>query len=132
MGCASAPVAPSVADTEAKTFVPEAGKANLYILRGHGPGTEHLFAVVLDDRTAGWLAPDTYQMLSVAPGKHVVAVVTELTGDTAEEVEVNAVAGQNRFYLASLRATFGEDRAHLKPLSDAEGRKKLVGMKRAM
>lgn len=132
MGCASTPMAPPTADAEAKTFVPEAGKASLYVLRGHGPGTGRLFAVVVDGRMAGWLAPDTYHMLSVAPGKHVLAVVAVATAESAEEEEVNALAGQNCFYFASLRASFRGDRVHLRFLSDAEGRKKIVGMKRAL
>ncbi len=80
----------------------------------------------------GWLAPDTYHMLSVTPGRHIVAVVAQATGESAQELEVNAAATQNYFYFVSLRATWGGDRVHVKPLSDAGGRKKTAGMKRAM
>ncbi|MDW8308470.1 MAG: DUF2846 domain-containing protein [Verrucomicrobiales bacterium] len=128
-GCASVPMTSASLDSEAKTFTPPPGKANIYVNRGGGLGTAVTVQVILDGRVVGALAPNTYMLLSVPPGEHVLS-----TGAGAEKVEIqklNAEAGKNYFYRVSLAMGWVMARVHLRPMTEEEGRKAVLGSKRA-
>ena len=129
VGCASVPMTSASLDSEAKQFVPQPGKGSIYINRGGGLGTALTVQTLLDGRVVGSLAPNTYQLLSVPPGQHVVS-----TGAGAESVEQQMIvveAGKNYFYRLSLAMGWVAPRVHLRPMSEKEGRKAVVGSKRA-
>lgn len=129
VGCASVPMTSASLDREAKTFVPEAGKANIYVVRCGGIGTAVVVQNQLDGRVAGSLAPNTYQMMSVAPGEHVLS--TGPGAENVEQVKINAEAGKNYFYKASIAMGWALPRVHLKPMEEQKGRKTVTRLKRA-
>lgn len=128
-GCASVPMTSATLDSEGKKFSPEAGKASIYINRGGGLGTAVTVQTLLDGRMVGALAPDTYQLLSVAPGDHVIS--TGAGAETVEMQKVTAEAGTNYFFKVSLSMGWAAPRVHLKPMTEEEGRKAVASSKRA-
>ena len=129
VGCASVPMTSATLDADAKRFTPEPGQANIYVHRGGGLGTAVNVQTLLDGRVVGSLAPNTYQLLTVAPGQRVLS-----TGAGAESVEMQKIiaeAGKNYFFRVSLAMGWAAPRVHLKPMSEDEGRKEVTGSKRA-
>ena len=61
-------------DADAKKFQPEPGKASIYMSRGMGIGVAVVVQTQLDGRVIGEAGPGTYELVSVAPGHHTVAV----------------------------------------------------------
>lgn len=127
-GCASVPMTSSTLDSEAKNFNPEQGKVNIYIQRGGGMGLILVFQTVLDGRIAGSLAPDTFQLLSVSPGEHTVAVSGM---ENTQEQKLTAEAGKDYFYRVTVHMGWETGRAHIDPMSEDEGRKAVMSSKRA-
>jgi hypothetical protein len=129
-GCvASVPMADNSADADAKKFQPEAGKASIYICRGAGIAGNLLIQTQVDGLQVGALAWNTYSLISVAPGHHVVAV----SGPTnEEELPVDAVAGSNYFFQVSMIwAGPGIRHRHIEVMTDADGRQYVNGETRA-
>ena len=60
VGCASVPMTSAALDSEAKKFIAEHGKANIYVNRGGELGRSSVFPTLLDGRIVGSLAPNTY------------------------------------------------------------------------
>ena len=129
VGCATVPLANSDADANAKKFQPEPGKAAIYICRGNGINGEHLIETQVDGILVGSLAVNTYEVISVAPGHHVVVV----TGPTnEEELPVDAVAGNIYFFQASMIwAGPGIRHRHIEVMTDEMGRQYVEGEQRA-
>src|SRR5437867_4131567 len=92
-GCANVPMAPTELDAQAKQFSIPAGKANLYINRGGGLGTAVVIQLQLDGLIVGSLAPYTYHLISVSPGKHTIAVFAGT--ENARQSIVTLEAGHN-------------------------------------
>ena len=127
-GCASVPLAPSALDARAKTFTPDAGRANVYVNRGGGLGTALLFQTVLDGRIVGSLAPNTFQWLSVTPGEHSVT----MTGaENSAQQKLTAEAGRNYYYDVSVHMGWVSGRVHIEALSEEAGRKAVLDSKLA-
>lgn len=128
VGCASVPMTTSSLDSAAKQFAPEPGKASIYINRGGGMGTAIVFQTILDGRIIGALAPHTYQLLSVTPGEHTLAV----TGvENVQQQKVIAEAGKNYFFNVSVSMGWVSGHAHLDPVTQEQGRKQVLDSKRA-
>ena len=67
------PLASEQADVEAKRFLPQPGKASIYVIREDiFAGQATLFQVSLDGKDQGKLSRGTYFLFTVPPGKHVV------------------------------------------------------------
>lgn len=106
-------------DTAAKLFNPPQDKANLYITRKSGfAGSAILFQVVVDGRVEGGLAPGTYRVVSVQPGRHVVSVTTAENQSTQT---VDAVAGECYFYEVKPKMGMFAARVEVAPLATLEG-----------
>ncbi len=120
VGCATVPMADTSADVNAKQFQTAPGMANIYICRGEGLAPELLAYVHLDGQMTGALAHGTYEVVSVAPGSHIVAV----SGPTnVEQLPVDAVAGNSYFFIVTIRwAGPGIRHRHIEAMSDADGR----------
>lgn len=127
-GCASVPVASPELDAEGKRLTPKPGMASIYLCRGGGVGTALVFQTVLDGKVVGALAPDTYQLLSVEPGKHVISASG---AENVQQQEVFAAAGQMYFYRLGVNMGWVSGRARLEPIPEAEGRERVLKSKRA-
>ncbi len=97
------PMATKGSDAEAKKFSPPAGKANVYVARGHeAKPRPYAYKVFIDGEAAGSLAPDTFLMVSVGPGKHSIYV--KALGNPGTAFDIVAEAGKNYFYGTDLKA----------------------------
>lgn len=95
-GCASVPRASSESDADAKRFMPPQGKANLYIARSNNSyGGAISFKVIVDGRAIGEIAPGTFFLVAVSPGKHSLAATSVQNSSNAS---LDAEAGRNYFY----------------------------------
>src|SRR5271169_5341117 len=99
VGCVTAPSVPMAApasDADAKQFMPPAGKANLYIAWSNGSsgGASHV-DISVDGKLLGPIAPGTFCVVAVDPGKHEVSAKSGMNSAT---VAVEAAAGSNYFY----------------------------------
>ena len=98
-GCVTAPSVPMASpasDADAKQFLPPAGKANLYIARSNGSsGGSSLFDISVDGKLLGQIAPGTFYLAAVDPGKHELSAKS---GMYSTSVAVDAAAGNNYFY----------------------------------
>ncbi|MEZ6243599.1 MAG: DUF2846 domain-containing protein [Phycisphaerales bacterium] len=127
-GCASVPMTSASLDSEAKNFTPEPGKASIYVNRGGGIGTALVFQTVLDGRIVGSLAPHTYQLLSVPPGEHTLAVTS---AENVEQMQFTADAGENYFFKVSVSMGWATGHARLEAIDEERGRKQVLSSKRA-
>jgi hypothetical protein len=130
-GCASVATTDSTANADARKFQPDPGMAGVYLCRGSGVFGDTLVAQTqLDGLDVGSLAPNTYLLLSVAPGHHTLGTV----GPTnAEQLDLTAVAGNVYFYNVSIDWAGPMIRhRHIQPLSDADGRKAVNSENRAV
>lgn len=111
-------------DTTAKLFNPPQDKAGLYITRKSGfAGSAILFQVVVDGRVEGGLAPGTYRVVSVQPGRHVVSVTTAENQSTQT---VDAVAGECYFYEVKPKMGMFAARVEVTPLTALEGQEMVL------
>ena len=117
-GCVSVPMAPNEADSQAKTFTTEPGKANIYVYRNETMGGAIAMPVNLNGEMAGKTGPNTYFMWSVDPGKHVIQSVTENTS----EITIDARAGQNHFVWQEVKMGVWMARSLLQEVSEEQGR----------
>lgn len=128
-GCASAPMTSASLDKEGKKFTSEPGRANIYVARpGKFVGGALNVETSLDGRSVGPLAPGTYQLLSVAPGRHAVSTVI---ADTRAFGHLTAEADKNYFFKISLSMDFLEPRHDLGLITEEEGRAVIMRLKRA-
>ena len=128
-GCASAPMTSASLDEEGKKFTSEPGRANIYVARpGKFVGGALNVETSLDGRSVGPLAPGTYQLLSVAPGKHTVSTV--IAGMPAFG-HLTAEADKNYFFKITLSMEFLEARHDLGLITEEEGRAVIMRLKRA-
>ncbi|MBS0525888.1 MAG: hypothetical protein JSS04_19825 [Proteobacteria bacterium] len=95
--CTSVPLASRDADAAAKRFEPPPpGWAILYIVR-EGYMLSDEVAVLVDQRSVGSLAYDTYQRLELPPGQHDVRAENLEYGQTLAVTTVQLAAGEIRF-----------------------------------
>ena len=68
------PLVSEKADADAKRFQPKPGKASVYVIREYTfTGQNTLCRISLDEIDQGRLAPGTFILFSVSPGKHEVS-----------------------------------------------------------
>ena len=120
-GCAATvDLAAPEQDQAAKTFVPAEGQANIYVTRkDQFTGSAVLFQLVVDQRVIGGIAPGTYHLVVVAPGRHTVSVTTAENQSTEE---LDAVAGESYFFEVKPKMGWVAARAEVARMSDADGR----------
>lgn len=107
-------------DLAAKSFTPAEGMANIYVTRkDQFTGSAVLFQLVVDQTVVGGIAPGTYHLVSVEPGRHTISVTTA-ENQSVEEIE--AEAGRSYFFEVKPKMGWMAARAEVKPLSEAEGR----------
>ena len=129
VGCASAPMTSASLDEEGKKFTSEPGRANIYVARpGKFVGGALNVETSLDGRPVGPLAPGTYQLLSVAPGKHQVS--TLIVGLFAFG-NLTAEADKNYFFQITLSMNWLQPRHDLGLITEKEGRAVITRLKRA-
>jgi Protein of unknown function (DUF2846) len=130
VGCATVPTTDSTANADARKFQPGAGMASIYLCRhAAGFGDMLVAQTQLDGLMIGALAPNTYLLVSVAPGQHTLGVV----GPTnAEQVTVDAAAGSVYFFDVSISwAGPGIRHRHIKAISDSDGESQVNSETRA-
>jgi len=128
-GCASVPMASAHLDLEAKKFIPDPGKASVYVSRGVGTAWGYPVQIVLDGRIVGSLAQSTYQMLRVPPGDHIISTGGQF--ENVDQVKFTAEAGKDYFFDVGFGMGWAQPRVHLEQLGEEEGRKAVTGSKRA-
>jgi hypothetical protein len=119
-GCAATvELASPEEDLEAKRFVCEEGKANIYVTRqDQFTGSAVLFQLVVDQHAIGGIAPGTYHLIPVEPGHHTISVTTA-ENQSIEEVDVEA--GHSYFFEVEPKMGWFAARAEVDPLSEEEG-----------
>ena len=96
VGCATVPLASPESDEAAQRFMPPEGKANLYVARSNSSyGGAVSFKVVVDEEVVGEIAPGTFFLVAIDPGKHSIAATS--IQNSAKAI-VDAEAGRNYFY----------------------------------
>ena len=126
IGCAYVQMASHSSDAAAKKFVTDPVKANIYITLTSKWWIANDFAIqaLIDGRVVGSLAPNTFVMFSVLPGKHTVAI--SIGGNVFQQpVELNW--GTNYFF--EVKPFVGHFELGLVP--EEQGRKEVIKSKRA-
>ncbi len=76
--CATVALAPPAKDQQAKTFEVSEQEANIYVFRrAKIAGDALLLPIYLDGQFVGGVAPETFLLLQVNPGKHTVAAIMQ-------------------------------------------------------
>jgi hypothetical protein len=123
-GCAaSVPVMPGEHDALAEKFQPAPGMANVYVVREEAfTGSAVLFSVDIDGKCCGGIAPGTYHLLELSPGKHTISVATQENED--HEV-IDVTEGKNYFVEIKPKMGWMSARVSVEQI-DAERGKQLV------
>lgn len=119
VGCASVPMANIERDNAAKTFAPQADKANIYVYRNETFGAAIKMPVVLDGRLVGDTASKTYFLFVVPPGEH--KLITKAENDSILPLMVEA--GRNYFVWQEIKTGLWAARAKLQLVDESTGRK---------
>ena len=104
-GCvtaASVSMATADSDASAKTFTPPDGKANLYIAWSGSSNQKASFDVSVDGKSVGPIAPGTFYLLAMDPGRHSITVAARMS--SARET-LTSEAGKNYFYEVTANST---------------------------
>lgn len=122
---ATVPMASVRLDRQAKTFSPRPGKANIYVYRRGVVGSAVMLQVLVDGRYAGLLARDTFQTLSVAPGRHTVEIVAVPGMPPITEPDARIVVSAGEDYFFAVRMHLGLTKANVKlaAIGQAQGRR---------
>jgi hypothetical protein len=125
-GCIHVQMASHNADVKAKTFEADSAKGNIYIVRTSRWWIldDYVYQTLLDGKVVGSLAPNTYQLLSVYPGKHIVAI--SLMGNVSQRT---LEADWNTNYFFEIRPGFGG--FTFEQVSEDQGRTIVLKAKRA-
>ena len=126
-GCASVPMAPTPADTEAKTFVVKPDKASIYLYRNETFGGAIAMTVTLDGKVAGRTGPQTYFLWEVDPGPHEVASHAE----NVETLKLDTEAGKAYYVWQEVKMGMWMARSRLQLMDEAAGRQGVAECKRA-
>lgn len=118
-GCASVPMASLESDKQAKQFVVDPTKSNIYLYRNESFGGAIAMPVALDGRVAGKTGPKTYFYWSVEPGEHEITSLTENT----VRIKINAKAGQNHYVWQEVKMGLWTARSALHEVTAEEGKK---------
>lgn len=83
----------------------------------------------MDGRIIGSLVPGTYQMISVAPGQHILTYTGQ--SDDAELTKVQTEQGKIYFFDFYVSTGWMAPHVNIKQITDEEGRKDVMASKRA-
>lgn len=98
--CISVPLESHENDAQAKSFVPpHDDKARIYITRPYTIEPTTKIMIFMDAKPIGELAPLTYYLLDVTPGKHVLQFRT----NHDVQIDLNLGAGKNYFIEQEVR-----------------------------
>lgn len=123
-GCASTQMASPTLDSQAKTFTPAPGQANIYAYRQGIVARALLLQVVIDGHSGGLLAPDTFQVITVPPGPHTVAITAAPhmpVSVTESSQNILAEAGRNYFFRVSVHMGLTASHPKLEIVSQEKG-----------
>lgn len=117
-GCASVPMASKDEDAKAKTFSTAADKANVYIYRNENMGAAIKMPVLIDGRSVGDTAANTYILKALEPGKHTLVSKTE----NDATLDINTEAGKNYFIWQEVKMGAFAARSALHQVDEAKGK----------
>lgn len=122
---ATVPMASVRLDRQAKSFNPRPGKANIYVYRRGVVGSAVVLQVLVDGRYAGLLARDTFQTLSVAPGRHTVEIIAVpgMPPITEPDTRIVVSAGEDCFFAVRLHLGLTKATVELAAIGQAQGRR---------
>jgi len=116
-------------DTDAKRFIAETDGGNIYIHRGNGIGSAIVFQAVIDGKTVGSLAPNTYLLAKVPTGSHSISVTSN---ENSEQMTIKVEPKGNYFLKVTPAMGFGSARVHLSSVSEEQGKKDVAHSKLAL
>jgi hypothetical protein len=117
-GCASVPMGSLEDDIKAKSFIPLAGKASLYIYRNENFGGAIPMTVAVNGKTLGQTAAMTFFRLDVPSGKYNV----ESHAENVSTLSLDAEAGKNYYIWQEVKMGMWMARSLLQQVSEATGR----------
>jgi Protein of unknown function (DUF2846)/Short C-terminal domain len=117
-GCVSVPMAAIEEDAKAKDFSLTPGKASLYIYRNELFGGAVPMTVIINGRTLGQSAPQTYYRLSLIPGQYTV----ESHAENVSKLALSLQAGKNYFVWQEVKMGFFFARSLLQEVDEKTGR----------
>ena len=117
-GCASVPMASVEADTAAKVYKTEPGKANVYIYRNENMGSAVKLPVLIDNMAVGDTVAKTYILKQVEPGEHVITSKSEHDS----KLSLSAAAGSNYFIWQEVKMGMWSAGSELHLVDEAKGK----------
>jgi uncharacterized protein YceK len=118
-GCASVPMGTEADNQAALKFVPQSGKANVYILRRPAYVAVAILATTaLDTQMSGGLKAGSFILKTVVPGTHTVTV---FSNENQASLTFQAEPGQNYFFDVKSEMGMVSARFSIHQMSSAEG-----------
>lgn len=109
-GCSSVPIADGQRDAEAKAFLVNPQRANVYVFRNQGLAPGLATGLEVNGQSVGKLGVRTYMVLPLKPGKYALAAHAE--NDAGLDLVV--AAGQNYYVWQEMKGgTGGQAELHL-------------------
>ncbi len=128
--CITVPLADQSADREAKQFiVPSNGKAQLYLARPYTQEPRRKTDVFLDGQRVAELAPLTYIVLDVLPGKHRLKVQTN---DEIATLDIDVSENSIYYVQHQIDLLFNTVSARLKVVQEGDAQARILATKRAI
>jgi hypothetical protein len=126
-GCATVPMAPADADSQAKNFATKPDKSSIYVYRNESFGGVARMTVSLDGKVAGQSGPQTYFLWEVDPGPHEIASHAE----NVETLQITAEAGKAYYVWQEAKVGVWGARSRLHLMDERAGRKAVAECKLA-
>jgi hypothetical protein len=128
--CITVPLADPSADREAKQFIaPSNGRARLYLVRPYTQEPRQRTDVFLDGKRVAELAPLTYVVLDVLPGKHRLKVQAY---DETATLDIDVNVSNIYFVQHQFDLLFNTISARLKVVQEGDAQARILASKRAM
>ncbi len=124
-GCASVSLAPPQADQQAKQFIADKDKSNIYVYRNESLGAAVSMPVALNGQIVGKTGAHSYLKLSTEPGSNVVTSEAE----NSSQITLNTEAGHNYFVWQEVKMGIVSARSKLQLVSEEEGKKGVLESK---
>jgi hypothetical protein len=118
-GCASVPLAPTDADSAAKTFATAPDSGNVYVYRNESIGSAIKMGVYVDEKPIGQTAAKTYFKVPLTPGKHKIRGHAE----NNSVLELDVQPGKNYFVWQEVKMGALSARNELQLVDEATGKK---------
>ena len=128
--CATVALAPPAKDQQAKTFEVSEQQANIYLFRHFQiAGDGILLPIYLDGQFVGGVAPGTFLLLQVNPGKHTVAAIAQ---EAQAVVTLRANSRTNYFIKARAALGLTSPRPELNRVLETEAREAIQDLSLAL